>query len=168
MIKARCSLCGAPATICIKETINGVTTEKYYCDNCKGMIDSGAGLESLINSFFGMGHKPVRGVSKTCVCGTTEQEVINNGKFGCSECYKTFANIINEYIASRGYLTHKGKVPNTAIGGNNKEENKKSDTNIGNESDRLRAELQKAIDEQRFLDADKIAKQIKALERGDK
>lgn len=167
MNKAKCSVCGAPATICIKETINGITRERYYCDNCKGMIDNGASLENLINSFFGMGHRVARADAKKCVCGTTEQEIIKNGKFGCSECYKTFNNIISDYMSSRGYLTHKGRVPkniNAAGSDNLAKEKVTSQDNAMSEADKLRIELQKAIDEQRFLDADKIAKQIKTLE----
>lgn len=159
MSKYKCCICGADATICIKETTNGVTSEKYYCENCKGITDNSAYLEDLINNFFGMSHITMYGGSKTCICGATEKEVINSGKFGCAECYKTFSNVVNEYLNSRGCLTHKGKIPNKS-----NVESVKSQKKQLSEIDILRNELQKAISEQRFLDADRYANKIRALE----
>ena len=34
-----CSVCGKPATVCKKETINGVTKVSYYCDECFALVE---------------------------------------------------------------------------------------------------------------------------------
>lgn len=146
-----CCVCGKPATICRRETINGVTKTSYYCDDCAKLLDQGPSISDLIGSMFNLGvNKSYQPKMRVCKCGTTERDIINTGKFGCAECYNVFRDIADNYIHQRGYLEHKGKAP-IKFG--------KSTSKM----DELKEQLAKAIAEQRFLDADKLSKQIQEL-----
>lgn len=150
-----CCVCGKPATVCRKETKNGVTTVSYYCDDCAKLLDQGPSFSDLIASMFNFGgdNHIYKSKMRVCKCGTTERDVINSGKFGCAECYNVFRDIADNYLHQRGYLEHKGKAP----------------IKFGNSSlskiDSLKEQLAKAIAEQRFLDADSLSRQIAELQK---
>ena len=100
-----------------------------------------------------------------------KEEILNSGKFGCSECYNLFRDIAENYVNTRGYLSHKGKKP-----AQNGTQTEKTNVNLKNNNaksemskiDKLKAELALAVKEERFLDCDKIAKQIAALQKEEK
>ncbi len=50
-----CCVCGKPATVCKKETINGVTKVSYYCDECFSQLESGYSFDNLISAMFNFG-----------------------------------------------------------------------------------------------------------------
>ncbi|MDE6967786.1 MAG: hypothetical protein K2P12_03925 [Clostridia bacterium] len=167
-----CCVCGKPATICKKETINGVTKVSYYCDDCMKLMEQGHPFDNLISAMFNFNgiNYGVKPKMRVCKCGMTERDIINTGKFGCSECYNVFRDIADNYIKTRGYLVHKGKSPNNFVGEKqtqqkqNEEESAKAKvTTPMSEIDKLKLELKLAIKEERFLDADRIAKQIAKL-----
>ncbi|MDE6565828.1 MAG: hypothetical protein K2L47_02035 [Clostridia bacterium] len=169
-----CCVCGKPATVCKKETINGVTKVSYYCDECLALLENGHPFDNLISAMFNFGGNSFGGLQKqklrVCKCGMTERDVINSGKFGCSECYNGFRDIAENYVNTRGYLAHKGKAPKGNIATQNSNvgvdgSNEKTDISP---IDKLKAELAIAVKEERFLDADRIAKQIATLNKGDK
>ena len=169
-----CCVCGKPATVCKKETINGVTKVSYFCDECFALLENGHPFESLMSAMFNsFGNNGTSIAQKrkmrVCSCGMTERDILNGGKFGCSECYKVFSDIVENYVNSRGYLAHKGKSPKNYSG----KEKVATNTNVEGASgmsqlDRLKAELQVAVKEERYLDADRISKQIAALNKESK
>lgn len=163
-----CSVCGKPATVCKKETINGVTKVSYYCDDCYQAIESGNPFDNLISAMFnfngtnsGLGKPKTR----TCKCGMTERDVISGGKFGCSECYTVFRDIAENFVNTRGYLAHKGKIPHKSATNSTQSGKEKQQTASEQVSElsKLKAELSLAVKEERYLDADRIAKQIAKL-----
>lgn len=161
-----CCICGKPATVCKKEIINGVTKVSYYCDECFTMLEGGGvSSNSLLSAMFNFGGNT--GIAKkkmrVCSCGTTERDVLNSGKFGCAECYNVFRDIAENYINTRGYLTHKGKKPIQS----GSKISEKANENMS-EIDKLKAELALALKEERYLDCDRLAKQISALQKEDK
>lgn len=167
-----CSVCGKPATVCKKETINGVTKVSYYCDECFALIEKGNSFDNLLSAMFNIGGGNIQKPKmRVCTCGMTEREILNSGKFGCSECYNLFRDIAENYVNARGYLSHKGKKPTNYV-----QQSAKSDANVKAEGDtkkmskldKLKAELAQAVKEERFLDCDKIAKQIAALQKEEK
>lgn len=45
-------------------------------------------------------------------CGTSLEEIISKGKFGCSQCYEDFKDEVTEILLqTQGDMKHKGKVP---------------------------------------------------------
>ncbi len=168
-----CCVCGKPATVCKKETINGVTKVSYYCDECFALVEKGNSFDNLLSAMFNIGGGNIQKPKmRVCTCGMTEREILNSGKFGCSECYNLFRDIAENYVNTRGYLSHKGKKP--AKNGTQTEKtnvNLKNNNNAKSEMskiDKLKAELALAVKEERFLDCDKIAKQIAALQKEEK
>lgn len=164
-----CCICGKPATVCKKETINGVTKEYYYCEECFSKAESGHSLENLISAMFdfggGFATSPLKPKMRVCQCGMTERDVLNGGKFGCSECYNVFRDIAENYVNRRGSLAHKGKVPRKkAVAGGTKNATEMPKTTQSPIA-KLKADLALAVKEERYLDADKISKQIAALEK---
>lgn len=168
-----CCICGKPATVCKKETINGVTKEYYYCDECFSLVENGHPLESLLSAMFNFGGSSIglggiKPKMRVCQCGMTERDILNSGKFGCSECYNVFRDIAESFVNKRGNLSHKGKVPNkhkqtTAVNmeGNITQKEVKEKSKL----EKLKEELAQAVKEERYLDCDKISKQIAKLEK---
>lgn len=166
-----CCVCGKPATVCKKETINGVTKVSYYCDECLALMENGHPFDNLISAMFNFNGSAFGGAkpkTRVCQCGMTEREILNSGKFGCSECYNVFRDIAENYVNTRGYLAHKGKAPKVY----KSEQSNKQVVNEQNTTkqkpqvtplEKLKAELALAVKEERFLDADRIAKQIATL-----
>ncbi len=169
-----CCVCGKPATVCKKETINGVTKVSYYCDECFSQLESGYSFDNLISAMFNFGGNslnpsPMRNKMRVCKCGMTERDILRNGKFGCSDCYNVFRDIVENYVNSRGYVAHKGKSPaNFSSAKTNAENITQKTKNNMTPLEKLKAELALAVKEERYLDADRIAKQIEQLKKEDK
>lgn len=163
-----CEMCGLrQATIFYKQTINGVTMQKRLCAECakKLQTDGSAGFWNpidFLNDF--IAEKRPRGKMRVCKCGTTEEEVLRLGKFGCDECYKTFSDIADKYIHGMGGATkHNGKHPDAVPDTLPKVENKEL-----SELERLKRKLEKAVEEEDFLLAADLKKKIIALEAKEK
>lgn len=169
-----CCVCGKPATVCEKKTINGVTKVSYYCDECVALLENGHPFESLMSAMLNSFGNNIGGIApkrkmRVCSCGMTERDILNGGKFGCSECYKVFGDIVEKYVNSRGYLAHKGKSPKNYAGKENATIKKNAENMSSmSELDKLREELKIAVKEERYLDADRISKQIAALNKESK
>ena len=112
---------------------------------------------------------PMRNKMRVCKCGMTERDILRNGKFGCSDCYNVFRDIVENYVNSRGYVAHKGKSPANFVNAKTTAENitQQAKTNL-TPLEKLKAELAVAVKEERYLDADRIAKQIEQLKKEDK
>lgn len=146
----KCSICGKPATVHYKETFNGKTREVHYCSEC-AKISMNNSNSDIITTLFNIGKgNNYKSKIRVCKCGTTENDIYRTGKFGCSECYNVFRDIAEQYVTSMGYNYHKGKAPIKLAGSMS-------------EIDKLKLQLEKAVAEERYLDADKIAKQIEEL-----
>ena len=105
----KCQRCNKnEANTHITKVINGVKTETYLCSECAGenqdLINFKMGLdnefENFFSGFFGapqIDTAPSKGIGgqRACgFCGTTLDEVIQNGRLGCSDCYKSFADFL--------------------------------------------------------------------------
>ncbi len=198
-----CSVCGKPATHYKKITINGKANVTYYCSDCQNDLESVGSVANVVSNIFTGNNRTVPSRVRTCKCGLTDRDILDEGKFGCAECYVTFRDIADNYIASRGFGMHKGKAPiryaaSTGGVGQNKNSNQNNSktastqdgsgsnfnnrVNIVNKAtssrdndiktsaimaniDILKSEFDKAIIEERYLNADMISKQIIALEK---
>ncbi len=120
-----CEQCKArEATIVIREVINGVTTEHHLCAQCASETEFGALFDGdnsfvkLLSGILGLNieterEKEDEAESLACpCCHTTFGDFIENGRFGCSECYETFGLLIYDNIKKiQGNDTHVGKHP---------------------------------------------------------
>ena len=138
------------------------------------LFRSGYSFDNLISAMFNFGGNslnpsPMRNKMRVCKCGMTERDILRNGKFGCSDCYNVFRDIVENYVNSRGYVAHKGKSPaNFSSAKTNAENITQKTKNNMTPLEKLKAELALAVKEERYLDADRIAKQIEQLKKEDK
>ena len=87
-------------------------------------------------------------------CGLTYKKFKALGKFGCSQCYKTFGDQIDSLVKGlHGHNTHRGKIP------------KRSNIKIflRRETEKLRVDLEDAIKREEFEKAAIIRDEIKTL-----
>ena len=170
------------------QVINGVKKEMNLCDNCAkelGLKDINFNMpisfssflsdffneynDNLLPSFIGTEAK------KCNSCGTTFEDFINSGEFGCSDCYDVFENRISPILKNlQGANRHMGRDYRkimSEIDNKNKEQNVKETTNKGQKEsklEKLQKDLQKAIKDERYEDAARIRDEIKEMENSKK
>lgn len=160
-----CQNCGKnEATTHLKRIINGETAETHLCSHCAqalgyNSVFSGFGLNlsDLFGGFFG--DIPVSKLSNRVIrcekCGCSFDDIAKSGMIGCADCYKTFFDKLQPSLQRiHGNTTHQGKFPQGAG-----EEVKKA-----HKLNELKAQLNKAIDEQNFEKAAQIRDEIKEME----
>lgn len=183
------------ANIRYTQIINGVRKEVALCNECAiklGLenIDLPINFNSFLGDFFNdfMEDNLISKSSNTTVmcknCGTTYDDFINKGMFGCGKCYDVFEAPIDSLLKNlHGTTRHIGRSPKVIrhsinnvddskkiakdIDNKVKSHNEKNNVNVSDnktsEKDRLQIELDKAIKDERYEDAAKIRDQIKEL-----
>ena len=162
-----------PATVHITKIVNNEKTEMHLCEECAkekhlslsssiggfGFEDTGFSVAKLLSSFFEPSSKTPIGSSeefKCGRCGLTLQTFSKTGRFGCSQCYSTFKNQMNPMLRRiHGKTFHVGKVPKRSGG----------QIRIKQEIDRLKRELQEAVNAEEYERAAVIRDKIKELEQ---
>lgn len=165
------------ANIRYTQIINGVKKEMNLCERCGmelGITDMQFDMPINFSNFLGdfltefkeEGLFPGYNVKeiKCNICGSSFNDIISTGKFGCSNCYDVFEDRIDEIIRKiQGSTKHVGRLgkklshsPSHFI--NNEEKN-----NEKTKIEILQEELKKAIKEERYEDAAKLRDQIKEL-----
>jgi protein arginine kinase activator len=165
--KMLCQRCGKKeATVHLTKIINGEKTELYLCEDCAketGQIpfegSDSFSFNNLLSGILnpGMGSLREDNILRCDNCGMTYKEFTEKGLFGCSHCYDTF-KIKLEPLLKRihGSSEHNGKVPKRRGG----------DLRIKREIDKLRKELQLAVNEEKFERAAELRDSIHNLENG--
>lgn len=165
-----------PATLHVKHVING--EEKYVnmCEVCakkKGYMtypDEGYSLHDLLTGLFNFDNIKVTSTNtggnqlkqvkdlQCHSCGMTFSDFKKVGKFGCAQCYETFASKLDPILrrVHAGNTKHFGKIPKRAG----------SDLHVKRQLQRYKEELQQLIKTEAFEEAAKIRDKIKALEKG--
>ena len=154
----KCDNCNRPATYNSMLVVDGQKTEVHLCTECavKAGVLQNFGAFPL-NSFFDILQPQSQQLNTTKQCSrchTTANEFLSNGVVGCSQCYNDLREVIAPVIRQlHADGTHKPS------------------THAMNERQKqlltLRAQLKKAIEEERYEDAGAINKQIKSLEAQD-
>ena len=112
------------ASIVIREVVNGTVTERNLCSECASQSDLG-GILMASSSPFAKLLSGILGISDSrrseeedasklsCpTCGMTYKEFVQDGRFGCADCYNTFGLLINNSIKKiQGNNSHTGKKP---------------------------------------------------------
>lgn len=151
-----------PAVAHIKTVINGMVYEKHLCEECAHEEQAGITFDNPFSSFFSSffdGLPSTHEDTKVCPnCKTTLSDILNRGKIGCSECYKTFESDLIPYIKRiQGSSEHIGKGKSAPEGQTVAEND--NETTIG----KLKNELQLAVKEERYEDAAKLRDKISKL-----
>lgn len=160
-----------PATLHFTKIVNGEKTEFHFCEHCareKGeLIPGTAGGFSIHNLLSGLldldpnsgaavlGKKPTHALQ--CEqCGLTYTQFSKIGRFGCSHCYKQFADRLDPLFRRvHGTTEHAGKIP------------KRSGSRIQyrRELDQLKKELQQLIEQEEFEQAAELRDRIREIEK---
>lgn len=165
-----CQNCGKyDATTHVKRIINGETAEAHLCTDCAhalGYTDVFGGFgntfSDLLGSFFG---EPAKSALSTRTvrcekCGNTFNDIVNSGKLGCADCYRTFYDkLLPSLQRIHGKTRHEGKVPNI----HQAENTTPQDSLI-----RLETELKEAIENQNFEKAAELRDKINEIKEGGK
>ena len=165
----KCQKCNKyEANTHITKIINGVKTEVYLCPQCAAqsgeMADFSSGFDKEFDSFFsgffgntqlGASSNRQESAQNRCpLCGTTLNEVLKQGKLGCSECYDTFAaHLERPFKQIHGNTRHTGKIPSRCGG----------EIKLKAQIDSLQKELNGAVMEQNFEKAAELRDKINEL-----
>lgn len=178
------------ANVKYTEITNGEKKEMMLCEECShklGLDNINFNMPIDFSSFFG-GLLEDEGYNssefmplfqnvkelKCDNCNMTYDEFINQGKFGCPDCYDVFSSKIDSILRRlHGSNKHLGrKVLNSAS--NNIEtnslnksetENKEKVSGKDDKLSKLQKDLKKAIADERYEEAAKIRDQIKMIEK---
>jgi len=172
MICQECKM--RPATLHFTKIINGDKTEVHICEHCaqdksEMMMFSGNSGFSINNLLAGLlnidptkaeanQHTfPKNDILQCSKCKMTYQQFAKVGRFGCSNCYKTFGDQLNPILkrVHSGNTHHSGKIPKR-IGGS---------IHLRKKVGELKQQLQKFILSEEFEKAAEVRDQIRELEK---
>lgn len=155
-----CDECGKnEATFHSIKKINGLTTERHLCAECNKkygyQVMKMSNIGDLFSNFTSMfGNRRDEIICPKC--GTTSDDFLETGFVGCPDCYKHFSTIILPAIQKmQNAVRHVGKVP----GGVN------TKVRASSEIDRLKTELQKAVEREDYEQARVISDKLQSLEK---
>lgn len=158
-----CEMCHArKANVFIKKNINGKVTEKHLCNDCASVLNKNSLIDDFFNNnimfgLYGVESSANRNMIRACKCGTTENNVLENYHFGCSECYKTFADIVEQFVKKMGGNTYGANKSSTVSKTINEEAKAKVDLT---QIQQLKKQLAKAIEEEDFLLANELKSKL--------
>jgi protein arginine kinase activator len=114
----QCSHCQKPATIHLTQIINNKIHKVDLCEDCpfkKGVTDpEGFSLADFLL-------KPPMALGSDAAlqcpgCGFTPVDFKKTARFGCADCYETFAEMLQPMLSNMHKDTvHRGKVPQHAL-----------------------------------------------------
>lgn len=188
-----CQICQErEATIHLKQTRQGKTTEYHLCELCASEQNLGQQMKGYLNQMFG--HTPLsvgnifipaggipefgQGGSRqlTCPnCGLSYEEFRKTGLFGCSQCYEAFSERLDPVFRRvQGNIRHHGKkraahssetTDDTPRGQQSPEA---AETVPGSSEatqiDKLRQQLKAAVEQEDYETAARLRDQIHMLE----
>lgn len=162
----KCSKCGKNnANITYEQNINGEITNLNLCESCAKKL----GVFNSFDSFF----KPMildldyvlPEEIKCKKCGYTLSKYKNTGLFGCDSCYDTFKKEADNIIMK---LQGKNRNVQKLAKKNKKEVKVKENLEEMSKIDKMKAELQKLIQEEKFEEAAILRDKIKEESKGEK
>lgn len=161
-----CQICNLrEATLFITRTVNGQKSQISVCRQCAA--ESGIVKIDLNNLLAGLAafapqeDEAEEEAALQCpTCGMTLEEFNGTGRMGCSQCYQTFAEPMEQLFSRiHGHVRHTGKRPGQMAAG------MKTLELAADELLRLKTELSNAISEEAYEKAAELRDRIRELER---
>ena len=156
------------ATFFYKQNVNGKVTQVHLCADCAKKYGTGGSLSDLfdidlLGGFFGSPHGLLM-QTKTCPkCGSDYRDIINSGKAGCAECYKTFREELSGTVERiHGRVKHIGRSPDKQTG--SAVDAPADEAKPVDERSELKKQLDEAIACEDFEQAAVIRDKIRALD----
>lgn len=160
------------ATTHFKQNINGEKTEMYLCSDCAKELGVNEVFEPItMSSFFGnflgastAALNSLAGVDRCSFCGSSFNDIVKSGKVGCANCYDKFYDRLSPSIEKlHGKTKHIGKT----ISYTKTTEEVSDEKEQSSQTDKLKAELKKAIKEENFEKAAELRDKIRELSTED-
>lgn len=170
------------ANVRYSENINGVKKEMHLCEECSrklGITDKmdfrmptfdfsnffGSFLEDFSTPDFMPLLNEIK-LIKCDSCGSTFDDIISTGKYGCANCYDVFEDRMDPILKKlQGANRHNGRLGK--ISDNNvkfdKKEEQKNQNSTDKKLEKLQDELKQAVKEERYEEAAKIRDEIKKM-----
>jgi len=166
------------AKILYTEIISGVKKEQHLCEECatdytsfqveKQLVNNELTLGDLLSTLldnYAASDKKQPGMVKPSIscesCGNTYDEFIQNGRFGCADCYKSFSSQLSKnFKGIQGAEIHTGKRPKGFVTAG-PERVTKDFTEI----DKLSLRLQEAIEKEEFEEAARLRDLIRHMKK---
>ncbi len=153
----------------VKSVVNGQYEEYMLCSECAKEMgytnlwsDMHSDFNSILGSFFSNALPEKSQATRCPVCSSTYHDIAKSGKVGCANCYELFLSELMPSVRRiHGNTTHCGKRPNLVENSEVKEPQLKSEASA---VDKLKVQLQAAIEEQNFELAAKLRDKIKEME----
>lgn len=172
-----CENCGKrEANVRYSENINGVKKEMNLCEECSrklGITNDMDIIPSLdfANFFSGFFDEPefiplLDGIKelKCESCGSTFDDIVNTGKYGCPNCYETFEErmdpILKKLQGANRHTGRLGKISDNKVKFEEVKENKTL-----SKKEELQNQLKQAVQEERYEDAAKLRDEINKLSK---
>ena len=157
-----CDCCKSkPAQFMYKQYINGQLSTISLCKECNEMMNIEENYNVFLSSLFDDMFAPQFRVEEykpvVCKCGCTEEDILSTGRFGCSECYKTFSHLVDAYVKKLGGKTYAGKMPAHVISQNIKV------PTLDEKINELRMKMNDAAKKQDYVLAKKYQQELNAL-----
>lgn len=151
-----------PASVHTVSVINGVKQEHYLCADCARNLSMN--IPSLMEILSGQQAAAYTQQLPACACGMTFPEFQKTGLLGCPKCYDTFWDQLMPVIkrAQGGRLQHVGR--GAGEGAKREEAQTKPQEAERSEAERLREELQAAVQAEHYERAAELRDRLKALE----
>jgi protein arginine kinase activator len=166
------------AKILYTEIINGTKKEQHLCEECAADYTSfqmenpllnseltlGDLLSTLLESYYNTDQTKEQGEIKPDIvcdkCGTSYEEFLQKGRFGCANCYRSFNGQLGKTLKSiQGAEVHNGKRPK---GYTTKMDHILKDFT---ETEKLSLKLQEAIEKEEFEEAARLRDIIKQMKK---
>ena len=152
-----CERCGKnPATVSYMEEINGNKVGYNLCEKCYSEF-FGSFNSSVDNDILAglIGQSPRKRIRSCPVCGASYSDFERTGLLGCAACYDVFKEELMPYIERiQGRVVHVGKVGQDA-----------REQDLTRKLSRLQEELELAVRERRYADAQRINLKISEVRK---
>ncbi|MBE6720262.1 MAG: hypothetical protein E7571_06380 [Ruminococcaceae bacterium] len=167
----KCTHCNErEANTHIKRIINGKREEMHLCSECAkelGVMNDFNFEPFSMDSFFGnllgagaAALNSLAGIDRCTYCGSSFNDVVNSGQVGCAHCYDKFDDMLTPSIEKlHGRTKHIGK----SVTYTEEKEAPAPEEKPKSELETLKADLKKAVQEQRFEDAAVLRDKIKEI-----
>lgn len=161
------------AALHFTKIINGEKTEFHICDVCakdkgeylpggnsfsihqllSGLLDTG---QSFPKTSKQQSRQKAKSELQCKTCGLTYKQFVENGRFGCADCYKFFDQKLDPVLKRihGGNSTHTGKIP----------KRKGEDIHVYREIEQIKAAMKNHIEEEEFEEAAKLRDEVRELE----
>ncbi len=153
-----CRLCGMrPAVTAITHSADGQTETVPVCQSCAVTAAVGAfgpnyWLDTTVTE-----HNRSMSVKRCPTCSLTYRDIVESGRVGCPDCYKTFSEQLASSVKRlHGQVVHIGRKGCAAS----------ADVMAEDRLKELRNELRLALEQEQYERCALLRDQIRALEEG--